>query len=576
MPTYVLTEEQKRELRRKYIENVRTANQYLSNGNKIKLDMDAFDKKLNDPKMQRLYLKGQELYHKYLEKQRISGEIFESMSGEKIPGKTYDLNRLIHSEIIPSDDPEARAYNEQKIRNYILHPEAETERRYRELLNLDISDVAKFASSEDLKNFFIDFYEKNAAAIDLANETKLILSHCNPKTPALEQYVKQIGANFEVLANIQDIATSIKGEEFFTFPDSLTEEQYEELFGSSNYLIEQGDVAEANKTKITHSMAMEPIEKDFKNFFATCRQNNIDFSNGASLCGLVATDTTTGNRIQFTRYASIEAWKREHPDREQNLVRRDSVVDIDLNIDTLEPTILSAEEVNQIKQITTVDHTLEEGYANPEMPEKFKEPVIERAKRDVLYNYALDNNLNLGDIAHKGIYGVADSYKGNWKERFFNTTSHQYKNFKENLKNFENPNNASYNRPQPVADSARNYLAHKGVTTVEEARRLPPPSDKRALLCLSVIKTFDEQYGLTHRPEVQQQQNEVENNNIVPEVQQQQQNEVENNNNNIVREQAIQNPHEVDDLFNDDESVDNDMNLSMDDAAEKKEYDIKK
>ena len=575
MPTYVLTEEQKRELRRKYIENVRTANQYLSNGNKIKLDMDAFDKKLNDPKMQRLYLKGQELYHKYLEKQRISGEIFESMSGEKIPGKTYDLNRLIHSEIIPSDDPEARAYNEQKIRNYILHPEAETERRYRELLNLDISDVAKFASSEDLKNFFIDFYEKNAAAIDLANETKLILSHCNPKTPALEQYVKQIGANFEVLANIQDIATSIKGEEFFTFPDSLTEEQYEELFGSSNYLIEQGDVAEANKTKITHSMAMEPIEKDFKNFFATCRQNNIDFSNGASLCGLVATDTTTGNRIQFTRYASIEAWKREHPDREQNLVRRDSVVDIDLNIDTLEPTILSAEEVNQIKQITTVDHTLEEGYANPEMPEKFKEPVIERAKRDVLYNYALDNNLNLGDIAHKGIYGVADSYKGNWKERFFNTTSHQYKNFKENLKNFENPNNASYNRPQPVADSARNYLAHKGVTTVEEARRLPPPSDKRALLCLSVIKTFDEQYGLTHRPEVQQQQNEVENNNIVPEVQQQQQNEVENNN-NIVREQAIQNPHEVDDLFNDDESVDNDMNLSMDDAAEKKEYDIKK
>ena len=575
MPTYVLTEEQKRELRRKYIENVRTANQYLSNGNKIKLDMDAFDKKLNDPKMQRLYLKGQELYHKYLEKQRISGEIFESMSGEKIPGKTYDLNRLIHSEIIPSDDPEARAYNEQKIRNYILHPEAETERRYRELLNLDISDVAKFSSSEDLKNFFIDFYEKNAAAIDLANETKLILSHCNPKTPALEQYVKQIGANFEVLANIQDIATSIKGEEFFTFPDSLTEEQYEELFGSSNYLIEQGDVAEANKTKITHSMAMEPIEKDFKNFFATCRQNNIDFSNGASLCGLVATDTTTGNRIQFTRYASIEAWKREHPDREQNLVRRDSVVDIDLNIDTLEPTILSAEEVNQIKQITTVDHTLEEGYANPEMPEKFKEPVIERAKRDVLYNYALDNNLNLGDIAHKGIYGVADSYKGNWKERFFNTTSHQYKNFKENLKNFENPNNASYNRPQPVADSARNYLAHKGVTTVEEARRLPPPSDKRALLCLSVIKTFDEQYGLTHRPEVQQQQNEVENNNIVPEVQQQQQNEVENNN-NIVREQAIQNPHEVDDLFNDDESVDNDMNLSMDDAAEKKEYDIKK
>ena len=574
MPTYVLTEEQKRELRRKYIENVRTANQYLSNGNKIKLDMDAFDKKLNDPKMQRLYLKGQELYHKYLEKQRISGEIFESMSGEKIPGKTYDLNRLIHSEIIPSDDPEARAYNEQKIRNYILHPEAETERRYRELLNLDISDVAKFASSEDLKNFFIDFYEKNAAAIDLANETKLILSHCNPKTPALEQYVKQIGANFEVLANIQDIATSIKGEEFFTFPDSLTEEQYEELFGSSNYLIEQGDVAEANKTKITHSMAMEPIEKDFKNFFATCRQNNIDFSNGASLCGLVATDTTTGNRIQFTRYASIEAWKREHPDREQNLVRRDSVVDVDLNVDTLEPTILSAEEVNQIKQITTVDHTLEEGYANPEMPEKFKEPVIERAKRDVLYNYALDNNLNLGDIAHKGIYGVADSYKGNWKERFFNTTSHQYKNFKENLKNFENPNNASYNRPQPVADSAKNYLAHKGVTTVEEARRLPPPSDKRALLCLSVIKTFDEQYGLTHRPEVQQQQNEVENNNIVPEVQQQQ-NEVENNN-NIVREQAIQNPHEVDDLFNDDESVDNDMNLSMDDAAEKKEYDIKK
>ena len=574
MPTYVLTEEQKRELRRKYIENVRTANEYLSNGNKIKLDMDAFDKKLNDPKMQRLYLKGRELYQNYLEKKRISGEISRSITDQKIPGRKYDLDRLLHSEMIISDDPEARAYNEQKIRNYILHPEAETERRYRELLNLDISDVAKFASSEDAKNFYIDFYEKNAAAIDLANETKLILSHCDPKTPALEQYVKQIGANFEVLANIQDIATSIKGEEFFTFPDNLTEEQYEELFGSSNYLIEQGDVAEANKNKITHSMAMEPIEKDFKNFFATCEQNNIDFSNGASLCGILATDTTTENKIQFTRYASIEAWKREHPDHEQNLVRRDSIVDVDLNVDTLEPTVLTAEEVNQIKQITTVDHTLEEGYVNPQMPERFKEPVIEKAKRDVLYNYALDNNLNLGDIAHKGIYGVADSYKGNWKERFFNTTSHQYKNFKENLKNFENPKNASYNRPQPVADSARNYLAHKGVTTVEEARRLPPPSDKRALLCLSVLKTFEEQYGLTHRPEVQQQQNvEANNNNNNVVANNNNNNEVENN--NIVRQQAIKNPHEVDDLFNDD-SIDDDMNLSMDDAAAKKEFDIKK
>ena len=552
MPPYVLTEQEKAEFRRKYIENVRRANEYLSDGNKIKLDLAAFDKKINDPKMQRLYKKGLELHHTTSEKLRISAELLQNMNGQFIQGKQYDLHRLMHSELIPSNDPEAQAYNEQKIRDYVQHPEAETVRRYRDLLNLDISDVAKFADSPDMKNFFLDFYEKNAAAIDLANETKLILSHCNPKTPALEEYVKQIGPNYEVLANIQDIANLVKGDEFFTFPDKLTEEQYEQLFSDSNYLIDHGELAESHKNKIIHDKAMSSIEEDFKNFFAMCKQQNIDFSNGASLNALVVTDTTTGNKISFARYCAIEAEKRANPDREVGVVRRDSVVDLDLNVDTLVPTFLNAEQVQQIQQITTNDPTHEEGYVNPPMPERFRKNIQDIARDDALYKFALDNGKNLGEVASKGLYELADSFKGNWKERTFNTTSREYKIFKENLKNYENPKNAAYRQPQSVVDSARGYLGHKGVTTVEEARRLPPPGDSRALLCFSVIETFDNKYGLVRHPEAPQNQNAA----------------VENN--NIVRQPAIVDPRVLEDDFEDISFDEDDKNLSMDNALNDK------
>ena len=548
MPPYVLTEQEKAEFRRKYIENVRRANEYLSEGNKIKLDLNAFDKKINDPKMQRLYKKGLEIHRTRIEKERISNEIFHRLGGANDKTKRYDINRILYSEIIPSEDPEAMAYNEQKIRAYIEHPEAETVRRYQELLNLDISDVAKFADSPDAKNFFLDYYEKNSAALDLANETKHILSRRLDKTPALEEHVKHIGANFELLASIQDISAAVKGEEFFTFPDGLNEDQFTELFSSSSYLQDHPEIGNAQKNKVTNELYTKTLDKDFKNFFAVCKEKNIDFSNGASLAGIYATDTTTGQKIPFTRYANIEAWKKEHPEHETNLVRRDSVLDVELNADTLQPTILPAEQVNEIKQITTVDRSHEEGYVNAQMPDRFKKNIVDIAKDDVLYNFALDNKLNLGDVAAKGIYGLADSFKGNWKERMFNTTSHQYKIFKENLKNFENPKNASYNHPKPVVDSANVYLAHKGVTTEEEARRLPPPGDQRALLCLSVVKTFKEQYGLVR--------DEAANQNAAE-------------NNNIVRQPAIVDPRLLDDDFANDISVDSDNNnLSMDNAFE--------
>ena len=543
MPPYVLTEQEKAEFRRKYIENVRRANEYLSDENKIKLDMAAFDRKINDPKMQRLYKKGLEIHNTAMEKLRISSDLKQELGHLKVKGKVYELDRVMQSELIPSNDPEARAYNEQKFRDYYAHPEAETERRFHDLLNLDISDVAKFVESDDMKNFFLDFYEKNAAAIDLANETTKILSKADPKTPALTEYVKQIGPNFEILANIQDVVNMVKGDEFFTFPDKLTEAQFEELFSESNYLVDHPEVANPQHAKMIHERAMEQPEKDFKEFFALCKQNHFDFSQGATLGGFLAVDTTTGEKLSFSRYASISNWKKEHPDREVNVVKRDSALGTDINIDTLVPMVLSPQQIGEIKQITTVDHTHEEGYVNPQMPERFRKNIMDIARDDVLYNYALDNRLNLGDVAGKGLYDLADSFKGNWKERTFGTTSREYKIFKANLKNFENPNNAAYRQPRSVVDSAQSYLTHKGVTTVEEARQLPPPGDKRALLCFSVIKTFQDQYGLVRQEQAPQNQN--------AEAQ-----------NNVVRQPAIVDPRVLDDDFENVSLANDDRNLS--------------
>ena len=77
----------------------------------------------------------------------------------------------------------------------------------------------------------------------------------------------------------------------------------------------------------------------------------------------------------------------------------------------------------------------------------------------------------IAELEQKGGLGIIakELNKGNWKERTFRTTSRQYKDFIQAMKDFENPRSDGYQAYANLTLTANDYLIHKGVHSIEEA-----------------------------------------------------------------------------------------------------------
>lgn len=535
MPPYTLTEEEKEQLRQEYLYNMSIINSYLPDEHKYKVDLAGLNKRLNDPNEQRFYKKNLELKESLLKKSQIYDALDAKFQHLKIPGKIYPLTRYMHSEMIPSDDPEAMRINEERMKQYFLHPEAEVQRRMQRVLNADVKDIARIANCKDKDSLMLEYYEKNTTLVEDAFNVKSILDEMKNSgiklTPDCEKYYEAIAKDYEVLIDTSDSIQKM-GTSYFTMPKHWTDAQDNIINGiDCHFGEEHPEVYNKLKTSVVQQQNKELTKDDsLSTFVNNCKKKGIDLVNGDSLTGVVATHE--GQIIPLKR------WFYEKLDEEQ-----------------VKPVVkyLTNEEIANVKKVFVKDFTKEKDYKAPEIPLKLQKPVWQQVREDLMYKYAARENIALAEAEKHDLSKVASSITGGVGERLFNTTSKEYKNVITSLKDYDNPKHVHYHDDRALSFSANEYLIHKGVKTMEDAMALPQPGRDRALLCLNIL-------------EVAQKDADPELGRFVPGTHDVIKDPV---NNNVVREQMVINPKDLEENNNIENNLEDNNDLAKDNVIDK-------
>ena len=475
---YKFTEEEKEEIRRKYRENIRIINSYINpDGSRkqfeVKLDMDGLNKKLNDPDYAYFHKKSIEVVQKEAKKKEIQDRLDKKFAylKDKNHPERYVMQRFMHDELIPSDDPVAEAYNEEKIKMYCLHPEAVAQRKFQEMFNVNVKQLAEIAknSDEDAKMVAWASNDVNMAKAFEAFEAYGTLSKF-PKdmlTPEMKEYLDSVSRNYEMMIDTTEKMYKVKDVDL-VLPELINDNQ-ENLLNLSNFGDDHPELAAlvSKKNPGAVGLTLPDAKEKYNAFFKGLEKTNIDLEKDGAL-----TEYYVENVGGKEKKVSVQKWINGKLDGKPELKK------------------MSPEQVAGFKKIFKIDYTKEEGYKEPEFPEKFKEPPFKAVRNEIAFRYATKYNIPMHKIDEQGFNLIAESIKGSVKERLFNTTSRQYKNLIQTMKDYDNKNHVGYHDSMPVKLAANDYLIHKGVRTREEAMILPSPAKERSLLCFDLIEGF--------------------------------------------------------------------------------------
>jgi len=470
---YTFTAQEKEELKQKYLQNIAKINEYLPAKDRIKADVAGFEKKVNDPSLAWLYKKGLELKARDEKKKQIQDQLSEKLKDLRIPGKAYPLERIMHTELIASDDPEAMAYNEEKIRQYFLHPEAVIQRRFQKVFEINGSDLIKMAKCKDTDNLMLAYGEKHASTIEDAYSLVGALEDAKLKdilTPEMKEYLTGAPKNYEPLIDCTEMMRRIS-EGYFTVPNELTDAQDNALMeGNNTFDVDNPDLSKQLNANISQKSTLMKSQNEFSKYFKEIEKKGIDLNKDGPLNAYCI---------------EVEGGKEKYVGLHTLILNADTMDGTNPKMVTLPP-----ETVNGMKKIFTTDFTKEEGYKEPEIPAKFKTPAWKEARDEIVFRQALATDRPIAEIDNAPLIDLATSIKGSVGERLFNTTSREYKTLIQTMKDYDNPKHVAHHNPAPVKIAANQYLIHKGVKTKEDAMALPYPSKDRALLCLNMIESF--------------------------------------------------------------------------------------
>ena len=536
---YTMTEQEKQALREEYRENIRIINTYIPNpDDHIRVDMSSFNKKLNDPREVWLYKKSLEVKQREIKKKEIQLQLGQELAHLKDPNKAhlYVLNRVMHTDLIPSDEPEAMAYNREVMRQYFLHPEAMIQKRFGDVLKADFGDVAKLAKGKDLESLMVMYSEKNPTLVEDSCSMKTVFHDDKIKallTPEMAQNYDVVCANFE---NIIDASNDMKkvNEGYFTVPHHLTDEQDAGVYAMNDFETAHPRLQQLLRGNLANNTGSDKLKSDFRKFFATCEKNGIDLSKPGELGKYVVYPGNGQKATSLATWINVGLGANAHP----SLLK------------------LPEDKVAGIQKIFAEDYTQKDGFHMPEIPAKYREPSWKAARDELIFNYAIDHEKMVYELDNGGLGQIAENIKGGLGERLFGSPSREWKNFIQAMKDFENPNHVSYHNSAASKIAANQYLIHKGVRTREQAMALPNPAKDRALLALATIETFQKHEDPAAEkivPGVQPVVQPVQP--VVQPVQPQQPD----------RQPAIENPAEVEENFVANDNNDLDLSVSVDD-----------
>ena len=456
---YVLTEPQKREIRERYLNNVNRLNQYLPEKEKIRPNLGDLYRRLNDPNLQRRYLKGLELAGDRAKRLQLFQQLNEKYESFKKPGYNYLMNRTFQYLLDLRTTPEAEKYNEALIKTYFLHPEAVAQYAYQKAMELNPGDLLKIAKSTDSESLVIEYYERNRLACDFAYVINDAHNRFTDLTPEAKEHLDFIKYNYQLLYNAGGFINNIT-EGFYDMP-ILTENQKQLLLDSDLYL---DDKVFAQKVTNNFEILEKEKQEELKKFATNCEKIKLDIDKPGAFSNYIAQDKAT------KEYYPIVDKLSEH-------------IEADVDIKKLDEATSK-----KIRNIYAKDYIAEE---NVKFPKPVPNDQMKEYMQEFRYRYALNNNKVLYKLEDKSISDIISGIRRGVFEAIFRSTSDYTHRLKETIREFENTKPATAKSKQKLRDAAQAYLDHKGVHNRAEALRKSSAAKNRSLLCLDLIAAVD-------------------------------------------------------------------------------------
>ena len=455
---YTFTEEEKIALRAKYRQNVELINKYLPRGMKVKLDMKAFNKKINDPNEQRYYKKSLELIANNNKRFEIAKKLLPEYEELKKPDHVYLLDRTIAHSLIPSDSKEAEAYNRKVIKCYVEHPEAFLQKCIQQTLNFNPADLAKIGASSDFKNQQLAFYEKYLLEAEYGY-TILDTTKGQIIPMLTEDYQKYSPSFMQTVQTLGKPTVMPEDDTYFTLP-KLTDAQMSSLQLSG--ISDKNNLGAKLLVNSTFDFLEKSNQNEIKKLYTGAEKKNIKLESG-SMIKMIAKDTKTGELVPYSNYM-------------KNDLKTKNKVEIQL---------LDNNTVDNIKKFINRDFIKEE---NVVFPTPYKKDKFAEFMNHVRYKHAVEKNIPMAKADNQKISEFAGSIRRGFFEFLGRRTSDEGKNLKTAIDRFEDPDSKDFKNIKKLKEYAQTYLDHKNVRTKDDVGRLTDAGKNRSILCLEIVE----------------------------------------------------------------------------------------
>lgn len=397
---------------------------------------EAILAKLDDPKEIAAYRLGEE--HKARNRKR--DQIFDSLRERYGPSPITNnpMSRTLRYSFKLGDTEADRTYNEKLYQEYLTNPDKIVYREFNKVLDLNPNDIFKLG--ED-KQKLAEFYMNNTALCENAYAFHSVLNNDEAHTSkALKEALVSIKKPMECINHLGNIVKTSTLDAVAC--PSLTPEQAamvwaaRPLFEGSPY----PDLVEEVNGKLGH---LDKPSDYFQKFVD--RGINVD------------------DKDFFAKYKAV---------RRDPVTHEEETVSFDAIFEQNDPNVTIQERgKDEIFQIKGVNRVFQDKFA-----EQFQNRV------------AMKLNQMIFDVKK-----LEDDRQGGWWERnVFRSTSPQWTNFIQGLKNYNDPNHPDYLRKDILRPKAQAYMDHKRAQGYASLADMKGTSLKRGTLCEAVIETCDE------------------------------------------------------------------------------------
>lgn len=401
------TEQEKKQILNRHRELIAEMNKTLPDEMKLQEDPDL-PKKLDDPKNVALYRIGQEIQEKRQKQAQIQTDL-ENRFGRN-QRRDNPLTRSLVYALDTRDNDQAKAYNEQLYRDYLNNPEKVVYLRYKKMLDFNPQEVYDLGD-DPVK--LAEYYRDTYPLCDEAFVFHFVMDTCDV-TPAMKSALHSMKKPLEVLKDPSNMVRASSHIDNFACP-KLTPEQVAMVMTNRDLMANCSDQL---RTKINSYLGENALE-DPHEYYEKMLEHNVQLKKGV-LYENRPVERKIGPNGRAT-YEEISYDKLFNPQGSTVLLEKRSEHDI--------------------FGVKCVTKAFQREY---------------QARWQQLFNQKRNH---IGDF---DLHQIEDQHKGGFAERYiFFSTSQQYRDMLQALKDFHNPDSPHYLDSQHLDQASQAYLDHK-------------------------------------------------------------------------------------------------------------------